>query len=188
MLVMSESVAELEAVLNHYGIPEGFKAEIIDGRIVLSPQREEHNHISRMIVRAYVEKYGWGQPMLEDVRINFPGMDVGYAPDVAFPRPGAQRADNDKFDARDLDFVAGVVSPDSRKSDYGRKSDVYAAEGIPTYLIVDDATGWCELRQVPREGRYTQNQLYKFGERIAIEAGAAPFEVDTSTFSLRDSA
>jgi Uma2 family endonuclease len=187
MAVMSESVEDLENVLNQYGVPDGFTAEIIDGRIVLSPQRLEHNHISRMIVRAYVERYGWGRPMMEDVRVNFPGKEVGYAPDVASPREGAKLADNDKFDAGDLDFVAEVVSPDSRKSDYGRKSDAYAAEGIPAYLIVDDATGWCELRQAPREGQYTQSRRYKFGEHIAIEAGETSFVVDTATFSLGDS-
>jgi Uma2 family endonuclease len=184
---MSESVEDLEVVLNQYGIPDGFTAEIIDTRIVLSPRREEHNRISRMIARTIAERYGWDRPLLEDVRVNFPGKEVGYAPDVAFPQEGASRADNDKFDARDLDFVAEVVSPDSRKMDYGRKSDDYAAEGIPAYLIVDDAEGWCELRQAPREGRYTESRLYKFGDRIAIEAGGASFVVDTDQFSLRDS-
>jgi Uma2 family endonuclease len=184
MVVMSESVEDLENVLNQYGVPDGFTAEIIDGRIVLSPQREEHNHISRMIVRAFVERYGWDRPMLEDVRVNFPGKEVGYAPDVAFPRQEATRADNDKFDARDLDFVAEVVSPDSGKSDYGRKSDAYAAEGIPAYLIVDDATGWCELRQAPREGQYTQVRRFRFGDRVEVEAGGTSFVVETATFAL----
>lgn len=184
MATKAESVDDLESVLEQYGVPDGFTAEIVDGRIVLSPQREERNHISRMIVRAFVERYGWDRPMLEDVRLNFPGRSFGYAPDVAFPRAGAVRADNDKFDAGDVDFVAEVVSEDSRKSDYGAKAGAYAAEGIPAYLIVDDATGWCELRQAPREGQYTQVRRFRFGDRVAVRGGETEFSLDTATFRL----
>ncbi len=181
---MSESVEDLEIVLNQYGVPDGFTAEIDDGQIVLTLRREEHNRISRVIVWAITDVCGRHRPVLEDVRVNFPGKDVAFAPDVALPRSGAPRADNDKFDASDLDFVAEVVSRESRKSDYGRKSDAYAAEGIPAYLIVDDATGWCELRRKPREGQYTQVHRFRFGDTIDVEAGGSSFVVDTATFAL----
>ncbi|WP_461035842.1 Uma2 family endonuclease [Streptomyces mayteni] len=179
---MTESVEDLERILTQLPIPEGFVAEIEDGRIILSPQREQHNRISRMVVRAFVERYGWDRPALEDVRLNFPGKEIGYAPDVAIPKQEARRAENDKFDAEDLDFIAEVVSPDSRTADYGVKSDAYAAEGIPAYLIVDDAKGLCELRENPREGRYFFTRQFKFGDMISIVAGDTAFDIDTSTF------
>lgn len=49
----------------------------------MSPQQDAHREIIRRVVRALEDRFGVGVRVLSDVRINFPGPQNGFAPDVA---------------------------------------------------------------------------------------------------------
>lgn len=71
--------------------PEGFKVEIVEGNVYMSPQRDTHWRIILAIVRQLLAHYQEDR-LLSDVRIDFPGLLNGFASDVvalasdAFPR------------------------------------------------------------------------------------------------------
>lgn len=81
-------------------------------------------------------------------------------------------------------MVVEVVSKTSVERDYCVKRSIYAAGGIPVYLIVDPIMAQCVLLTRPEgEGEradYKEQTLRKFGEPLRIEA--LGIDLDSSGF------
>ncbi|MEU5125304.1 Uma2 family endonuclease [Streptomyces mobaraensis] len=170
-MVTVEDSAELDemfALIEAMNVPAGYRAEIIEGEIVMNPQRAVHAMIIRGLNRALEAGLGIDANILWDVRIDFPGTLNGYAPDIALVKEGAEEDDRGCYDYRDVEFVAEVVSKGSRRDDYDAKLKVYAAAGIPTYLIADPKTGVAHVFHAPREGVYTDETSHTFGEKFTL--------------------
>jgi hypothetical protein len=68
--------------------PEGFKVEIVEGAVFMSPQRQNHWEITLDIIEQLRAKYARRQ-VKSDVRIDYPGNLNGYASDVTVLKEGA---------------------------------------------------------------------------------------------------
>jgi Uma2 family endonuclease len=83
-----------------------------------------------------------------------------------------------------ITMVVEVVSKTSVERDYCVKRSIYAAGGIPVYLVVDPIMAQCVLLTRPEgEGEradYQGQTKSKFGEPLWIEALGV--ELDTSGF------
>lgn len=126
-----------------YALPEGQRAELIDGQIYdMAPPSPMHQKLVYQLSRTignYIEKKGgscevYPAPFAVFVKED----DTNYVePDISVI------CDKNKISNRGCegapDFVIEIVSPSSRKMDYSTKNALYADSKVREYWIVDPA-------------------------------------------------
>lgn len=124
-----------------YNLPDGERAELIDGQIYyMSPPNRRHQEISfalSRIIADYIDKKGGSckvYPAPFAVFLNED--DTNYVePDISVI------CDKDKLDDRGCngapDWVIEVVSPGSKRMDYLVKLFKYRSAGVREYWVVD---------------------------------------------------
>ncbi|MGW4562170.1 Uma2 family endonuclease [Streptomyces sp. NPDC004561] len=163
-------------------VPEGYKLEIVEGTVYMTPQRDIHWAIIRRIVRAFEDEFGMDVNVLSDVRIDFPGILNGYAPDVAKVREGADKNAKGLWCHRDVEFVAEVISKGTAANDYGPKKAAYANAEVPVYVIADPYKGMCFVYTQPKEGDYVTRTKVEFGNDIDLTGTVVDLVLRTGDF------
>lgn len=190
MIVMTrEPEAPDDATLRYFlslDTPEGFRAELIDGEIVVTPRPDgNHEHCtSRIIAQVFASS-----ATLMDVA-GHKGLIVPAStgqshviPDLTFAR-------------RELNLfrgapswmppasVAMVVEVTSSSPDHDRtgKRHGYAAAKIPLYLLVDRQEGQVTLFSDPVRGDYTTKSRVPFGDSIKLPFPFS-FTLETEDFA-----
>ena len=124
-----------------YSLPEGQRAELIDGKIYnMAPPSSIHQELSWELsaeIRNYIKKKGgkckaYAAPFAVFLENN----DTTYVePDISII------CNKDKIDTRGCngapDWIIEIVSPSSRKLDYFTKLAKYRSAGVREYWIVD---------------------------------------------------
>ncbi|WP_050515172.1 Uma2 family endonuclease [Streptomyces rimosus] len=167
--------------LERMPVPEGYKTEIVEGAIFMSPQRDNHWDIIAAIYDQLRARYP-RKRVKSDVRIDFPGHLNGFASDVIALREGAVVDGKGRWRYQDIEFVAEVTSRDTSRNDYGPKKDAYALAGVPVYLIVDPYLGQCHLFTDPKDGTYRLGPAIKFGEPVDLTDTVVGLSLDTAEF------
>ncbi|MER5752982.1 Uma2 family endonuclease [Streptomyces sp. NPDC002088] len=163
-------------------VPEGYKVEIVEGAIYMSPQRGAHWETILLIIEALRDRFGRRSKVLSDVRMDFPGCLNGYCPDVAKLRDGAEKDDEGRWAYEDVEFVAEVISKDTAKNDYGPKKTAYALAGVPVYVIADPYVGKCHLFTQPKDGDYVCDLSITYGGVVDMTATPLDFTLATDMF------
>ncbi|MFG3294639.1 Uma2 family endonuclease [Streptomyces sp. NPDC048179] len=163
-------------------VPEGYKVEIVEGTIFMSPQRDVHWKTIRRIVRALEDKFGMDVNALSDVRIDFPGVLNGYAPDVAKLRDGAKKNSQGHWHHGDVEFVAEVISKGTAANDYGPKKTAYAKAEVPVYLIADPYQRRCHVFTHPKGDDYTTETRVDFGTDVDLTGTVVDLVLKTDEF------
>jgi Uma2 family endonuclease len=161
--------------------PEGFKVEIVQGAIYMSPQRDNHWDIIADIYDQLRGKYP-RKRVKSDVRIDYPGRLNGFASDVIALKEGAVKDDKGHWHCQDVEFVAEVISKNTAANDYGPKLDTYAEAGVPVYVIADPYTGKCHLHMRPKDGEYRASLTFDFGDEIDLADTPVGIKLVTDEF------
>ncbi|MGV9561047.1 Uma2 family endonuclease [Streptomyces sp. NPDC003480] len=167
--------------LEQMHIPEGFKTEIVEGGIFVTPQRDTHWDIIADIYDQLRTAYP-RQRVKSDVRIDYPGHLNGFASDVVALAKDARKDGKGHWRHQDVEFVAEVISRDTARNDYGPKKAAYAAAGVPVYLIVDPYTGAWHLHTLPQDGEYRGTLSLDFGEEIDLTGTVVGLVLKTDEF------
>lgn len=124
-----------------YTLPEGKRAELIDGRIydMAPPSRIHQKLVSQFtkILGQHIEKNNGSCEVYPAPFAVFLNKDdkTYVEPDISVI------CDKNKLDDRGCngapDFIIEVVSPSSRKMDYSTKNTLYSDTGVREYWIVD---------------------------------------------------
>ncbi|WDG29595.1 Uma2 family endonuclease [Streptomyces sp. CA-278952] len=162
-------------------VPEGFKVEIVEGNVYMSPQRDTHWRIILGIIRQLLPRYQEDR-LLSDVRIDFPGLLNGFASDVAALAAGAAKTADGRWRYQDIEFVAEVISRSTAANDYGSKKATYALAGVPVYLIVDPYTGTWHLHTLPKEDEYRSVLSLDFGTPVDLSSTVVGLVLATDAF------
>ncbi|UZI29633.1 Uma2 family endonuclease [Streptomyces sp. VB1] len=162
-------------------VPEGFKVEIVEGNVYMSPQRDTHWRIILGIIRQLLPRYQEDR-LLSDVRIDFPGLLNGFAPDVAAVTQDASKTADGRWRYQDIEFVAEVISRSTAANDYGSKKATYALAGVPVYLIVDPYTGTWHLHTLPKEDEYRSVLSLDFGTPVDLSSTVVSLVLATDAF------
>ncbi|MFK4223955.1 Uma2 family endonuclease [Streptomyces sp. NPDC019890] len=168
--------------LEQMPVPEGIKVEIVGGIVFMSPQRKVHWEIIRRIVRALEDKFGMDVEVLSDVRIDFPGPENGFCPDVAKLRDGAVQDSRGRWRSEDVEFIAEVISKGTALNDYGPKKIAYAVAEVPVFLIVDPYSGKCLLHTQPKDGDYMTETKVAFGQPLDLSSTPLGLTLSTDKF------
>ncbi|MER6009949.1 Uma2 family endonuclease [Streptomyces bluensis] len=163
-------------------VPEGFKVEIVEGAVYMSPQRDVHWNTIRRIVRALEDTFGMDVNVLSDVRIDFPDRMNGLAPDVAKLRDGAEKDSGGRWRPEDVEFIGEVISKDTAKNDYGPKKTAYALAEVPVYLIADPYAGKCHLFTQPKDGDYVSELSVAYGADVDMTTTLLGLTLTTDKF------
>ncbi|MFD7134347.1 Uma2 family endonuclease [Streptomyces sp. NPDC059894] len=168
--------------LERMPVPEGFRVEIVGGNVHTTPQRETHWEIIRRIVLAVDARFGTDVKVFSDVRIDFPGHENGFCPDVAVLRASAAKDDEGRWRHEDVEFVAEVISRGTAANDYGPKKTAYALAEVPVYLIVDPYQGRCRLYVHPKDDDYAIETIVSFGDDVDLTGTVVGLTLQTDGF------
>lgn len=163
-------------------VPEGYKAEVVEGAIQVVPQRNVHWQNIRGILHALEDRFGRDALIMTDVRIDFPGYRNGFCPDMAKFRDGAEPNEEGRWRYEDIEFIAEVISRGTGMNDYGPKQTTYAEAGVPVYLIVDPYVGRCHIYTNPKNGEYLTESKADFGDKVDLTHTLLGLTIDTAKF------
>lgn len=174
----------MTGIFENLEVPEGLKAELIRGEIVMmaGPDRV-HNWIVESI-RDQIPGAQWHRGTTQDIAI--PGQASEPQPDLVVYARGSVEGPGRLVPAPAVTLVVEVVSKTSVDRDYRIKRELYAEGGIPVYLVVDPMKGECvllaELSTATTTGapEYWSKRTTKFGDPIPVEALGVT--LDTSEF------
>ncbi|WP_030620968.1 Uma2 family endonuclease [Streptomyces sclerotialus] len=150
------------------GIPEGFRAEVVEGAVQMSPQRDTHSNIIKHVLLQMGARFGPDSEIMMDVRLDLPGYRNGFCPDIFKLSDDAKKDEKGRWRYQDVEFVLEVISRETARNDYGKKKDAYAAGEVPVYLIADPYTGKCHLFTRPEDGAYQSKSSSAFGEPVDL--------------------
>ena len=126
-----------------YALPEGTRAELIDGQIYyMAPPSRNHQKIAGKlftIISQYIDiKGGTCEPYIAPFAVFLNENDKNYVePDISVICDPNKL--NDKGCTGAPDWIIEIVSPGSRRMDYFTKLFKYRTAGVREYWIVDQS-------------------------------------------------
>ncbi|MEU5301235.1 Uma2 family endonuclease [Streptomyces noursei] len=169
--------------LEQMPVPEGYKVEIVEGTVYMTPQRDIHWQTIRVITRALDDQFGLNSKVFSDVRIDFPAEDDdnAFCPDVAKLVDGAKK-ENGRWRYQDVEFVAEIISKGTGTNDYGPKKTAYATAEVPLYIVADPYLGRCRVFTNPKDGEYEGDITVPYGEPIDLTDTVLGMTLQTEDF------
>ncbi|OKJ78595.1 Uma2 family endonuclease [Streptomyces sp. CB02460] len=168
-------------------VPEGWRAEIDEGQIVLvPPPHAHHNGIAEKVQRRLYVNLPDELGVYQTLGVHVAPLDKLYVPDlVVMPSELIDAADPDvsaPMDASEALLVVEITSKGNAREDRTKKYRAYARAGVPMYLLIDrfDTRGaMATLFTEPGEhGTYKHSDAVPFGKPLALPA---PFDVTLPT-------
>ncbi|MDQ0933526.1 Uma2 family endonuclease [Streptomyces turgidiscabies] len=179
----SPSFEDLLDDLDKLYVPDGYRAEIIKGNIVVSPWSKGYYSRVMKLVRRQLEEYLPEGHLIDSspLLFVFPGVERAYGPDIYAAHERTLETDSNRLDGEGLSFVAELTSPSTRNDDLTDKVEVYGNAGVPVYLALDMQQEEASLFLGPYEKGYKSRLTKPFGEKLYIPD---PFgcELDTAGF------
>ncbi|MEU9088404.1 Uma2 family endonuclease [Streptomyces sp. NPDC048357] len=162
--------------------PDGFKAELVRGKVVVSPWPELRCHRPMRLLReqlqAHVPKghFADTSPFL----FRFPAAERGYAPDLYVAEEEAFDEEGLHADGAALSLVGEFTSVSTRDADWNEKLDVYGRL-VPVYVVVDMQESEITCFWDPSPHGYRSRTTVSFGEALQIPEPFG-FALDTAGF------
>jgi Uma2 family endonuclease len=164
--------------------PEGWRVELIEGAIHLTPPANaEHEEILSEI-NGQVRDHLRGMARYQGLGLSVPGASPTgkVIPDLVIaPSRSFHGAPGTFYDPAPVVLVAEVTSDSTGDNDRGAKLRAYARAGIPHYLLVDRSSGMVTLHTAPSGERYARQQAVALGEKLPLPDPLG-FDLDTSQF------
>ena len=178
MSVMSE-------LIERGAVPEGYKVEVFDGRVIMTPQSPERDWTVSDVKDAVKASGIARERAFGDVLITFPG-ENDAAPDLTIVGFDAERRKN-SYSCLDVLAVVEVPSEPEDEKDYVRNVRKYGRFGIDFYMIADPFKTMVTLMSEPCASGYGRAVEIPYGEPVSFTlATGERVEIDTRTFPVRD--
>ncbi|MGC2998162.1 Uma2 family endonuclease [Streptomyces sp. G35A] len=167
--------------------PEGFRAELIEGEIIVTPPPDgDHEDYINLVAKQVIRRSRTDMDVSGNKGLNL--KSGGACPkDHAIPdgtfAPTALRLYRGADPWMPCDGVAMVLEVTSTKpqADREAKRRCYARGGIPLYLLVDREASSVTLFSDPERDEYRERCTRPFGKPIALPEPFA-FDLDTGDF------
>ncbi|MCG8968554.1 Uma2 family endonuclease [Streptomyces sp. CL12-4] len=167
--------------------PEGFRAELIEGEIVVTPPPDgDHEKYISRIVRQVIKRSRIDMDVSGNKGLRLGGGD-GSPKNHAIPDATFAPLDLDLFGGADpwmpCDGIAMVMEVTSTKpqADREAKRRCYARGGVPLYLLVDREASLVTLFGEPEDNDYRRLHKRAFGDPLPLPEPFS-FDLDTADF------
>lgn len=159
-----EPTMDLHTLAESLELPDGYRVEIINGSITVSPTptvrhadivTEVHESLLEVGLRAK------GLRALQMITLEIAKTGDRYVPDlVVMPTALARGKEWDGPSwirpAEEVELVVEVVSPSSAHHDWTNKAKGYAQAGVPLYLVIDPKQDEVALFRQPEGDEYQE--------------------------------
>ncbi len=152
--------------IEEVGHPAGYVVEIIDGKVIMTPQSPVQSWTVTDVLGAAMAAGIDRRRLVNDVAVDFPG-ETSAAPDLAILDEAAVPIGR-RYNCVDVLAAVEVVSARSDDNDYVTKVAKYARFGIDTYLIIDPFRGVCTLHEKAEATGYEQVTEYTYGRTVPL--------------------
>jgi len=160
--------------------PPGFKAELIEGEIVVTPPPDgSHETAFALLIRQFIRKAAIDVDIAGTKGLIVP--EGRFIPDGTISPVGHFEDADAWADPTGVLLVFEITSSNPAK-DRGAKRRGYAAAGIPCYLLIDRSDGNVTLFTDPAKGDYRAHAQVPFGKPLDLPA---PFSFALDTAPLR---
>lgn len=178
------SFEELCRLLPELHVPDGYRAEIIRGSIVVSPWSQGYFLPVMRSIRAQVEPHAPDGHIADSAPylFTFPASERGYGPDLYVADAAAFRTTSRYIPGDALSLVAELTSIATRANDLSDKAEVYGKSGVPVYLLLDMQNETTTVFWTPSPRGYVSHLTVPFGEKVHIPA---PFDCELDTAEFR---
>lgn len=183
-MIPGHSWEELLWARRELDTPRGWRTEIFDGGIALTPwRRPAEVAIAAQLHNALLPACSSGMGVFQSLSVTIPGCELLVVPDLAVA-PLSSLDTAGPVPADGLEFVVEITSEGSARRDRETKRLGYAHAPVPFYLLVD---AWdheepmVTLFSVPSDGDYRRQERVTFGKPIALPA---PFTVELALFDV----
>ncbi|WP_405612713.1 Uma2 family endonuclease [Streptomyces sp. NBC_00076] len=185
-----EPLTQAEVLLEGFlalDTPEGFRAQLIEGEIVVTPPPDgDHEHYISQIVKQVIRRsrtdmdYSGNKGLKLQSGGGWPKDHV--IPDGTFA-PTELRLYRGADSWMPCDGVAMVLEVTSTrpKADREAKRRCYARGGVPLHLLVDRDASSITLFSDPQKDQYRQHSTLPFGKPLTLPEPFA-FDLDTTDF------
>ncbi len=174
---------QLYTIKDIYNLPEGERAELIDGQIYyMAPPKRKHQRIAMelsTIINSYIKSQGGScEVYAAPFAVFLNKDDYNYVePDISVI------CDKNKLDDRGCngapDWVVEIVSPSSKQMDYFTKLFKYREAGVREYWIVDAQRNQITVYNFEAE----EIANYTFADSVKVGI-YEDFSIDFSTISM----
>ncbi|MEU0395992.1 Uma2 family endonuclease [Streptomyces sp. NPDC006208] len=175
-------VASIADLFENLDVPEGLKAELLRGEIVMMAGPDWVHNMIVQSVQDQIPRARWDRLQTQDIAI--PGESSEPQPDLVVHEHGAFEGPGRLIPAPAITMVMEVVSKTSADRDYRLKPSMYAAGQVDAYLIVDPFAARCVLLTEPtgsgEAARYQVERTAKFGDPLPVDV--LVLTLDTSQF------
>ncbi|HLQ76311.1 MAG TPA: Uma2 family endonuclease [Terriglobia bacterium] len=160
---------------------DGFKYELADGEILMSPAGMRHSEIAvriAVLLFEFLRDHPIGKVYSSDVGIQFPNGNV-RSPDVTFVNNSKLQDGRSPKSYGELipDLVVEVLSPSESARELGRKIGEYIENGVPLVWVVDP-----ERETVTIYRSLTDTEQRTVADRITAEPVLPGFSADVRLF------
>ncbi|MEU9369115.1 Uma2 family endonuclease [Streptomyces avermitilis] len=171
-------------IVEELDTPEGYKAELIRGKIVVSPWSKLRYKKVMKLLRLQLEPHA---PDGHDVDVapflfTFPGSERGFGPHLHVADEAAFDAEGRHADGAALSLVAELTSASTKDADWLDKLDTYGRV-VPVYLVLDMQVGEITAFWDPSAKGYRSRTTVTFGTSLHIPP-PFDFDLDTSDFAV----
>ncbi|MFJ7774737.1 Uma2 family endonuclease [Streptomyces yangpuensis] len=152
--------------------PEGVKVELLRGEIVMMAGPDVVHNLIVLFIARQIPPDRWYPLQTQDVAI--PGESSEPQPDLVVVAPEALPEGSGRLlPVQAVSLLVEVVSKTSKVRDHVTKRSIYAAGGVPAYLIVDPFEAKCTLLTEPFGGGdqadYRTARTSKFAEPVPLD-------------------
>ncbi|MFF3444099.1 Uma2 family endonuclease [Streptosporangium sp. NPDC002721] len=164
----------------------GFRAEVIDGNLIVSPVgTPEHSWSATLLsyaLQPIVMERKW-RAHVGGVNVCIDGPRDSLIPDFVLAPADCPRRGTLELRSSGLIMVTEIVSPGSARIDRDDKPRIYAAGGVPIMLIVGPIATPPAVTVLsdPGEGGYRAVTRVQLGKPLRIPS-PVDFDLDTSIF------
>ncbi len=182
-----ESEMDLHTLFESLELPDGYRAEIINGSIIVSPTPTyKHTRIVKRVERALDPAVGEELEYFQMGTVEIAKTGERFVPDLmVMPLAVAEGEGWDGSDwirpAEELELAVEVVSVSSARRDRVEKTKGYAQAGLPLYLLVDPREREIVLFSKPERDGYQKIEHATFGSSIKLPS---PFDVELEVDTL----
>lgn len=174
------SIEEFDSLVD--ALPEGFTAELINGRIIVSPPPDGDHNENVVYIARQIHASTDGLQLSQEPGLAIDSYRGGRArPDGVVAPFGYFRGQPSWAEPSGVLLVLEVTSGREVDAEVDRteKRDAYANTEIPVYLLLDRHRRQVVVHWAPSGGQYTHQSSVVFGEKLSLPA-PLDFELDTA--------